>query len=164
MPSANVSQVAKFVNLDERRVQQLVKEGVFPRARRGQYNLSKCAAAYIRYLQSVLEKKGVRLGDGIVSLNERDERVRLLKTEADLKEIELFREREQLVTIDDVEKEMAELALTTKARVMSVAARVAPELVGETSRIMIQAKLEKHLKEALLQLEKMEKVETVSAG
>ena len=38
--------------------------------------------------------------------------------------------------------------LTTKARIMAIAPRLAPELVGETSRVMIQAKIEKASKEA----------------
>jgi hypothetical protein len=37
---------------------------------------------------------------------------------------------------------------------MAIGARVAPDLVGETSRVMIQAKIEKALKEALAYLAK----------
>ena len=49
---------------------------------------------------------------------------------------------------------MTDLVLTTKARIMAIAPRLAPELVGETSRVMIHAKLEKALKEALATLAK----------
>jgi hypothetical protein len=51
---------------------------------------------------------------------------------------------------------MADLILVTKARVLAVGARVAPELVGETSRVMIQAVIEKAHKEALSHLAKKE--------
>jgi phage terminase Nu1 subunit (DNA packaging protein) len=151
MALVDVGKVAKFLNLDERRIQQLVQEGM-PREKRGQYDLTRCTHWYVRYLQSALEKTGQR-SDG-TNLSERDERVRLLSAEADLKEIQLAKERGQLVTIVDVEKEMSELVLTTKARVLAVPPRVAPELVGENSRVMIQARIEKSLKDALLQLEK----------
>jgi phage terminase Nu1 subunit (DNA packaging protein) len=50
MPTVEVSKVAAFLNLDERRVQQLVKEGM-PRESRGQYDPVKCAHFYIRFSQ-----------------------------------------------------------------------------------------------------------------
>jgi phage terminase Nu1 subunit (DNA packaging protein) len=147
----DVVSVAKFLNLDKRRIQQLVIEGM-PRPSRGKYDLSSCAAWYIRYLQNALEKKIIPGAEGI-QINERQERLRILKADADLKEIDLAKERGLLVSIVDVEKEMSNLVLTTKARVLAVAPRVAPELIGENSRVMIQARVEKALKEALLHLE-----------
>jgi phage terminase Nu1 subunit (DNA packaging protein) len=152
MPLTDISRVAQALNLTESRVHQLVKEGL-PKEGRGQYDAVKCMLFYIRYLQAALEKKAVPMPDGAFA-GEREERVRLLRADADMREIELAKERSQLVTIEDVEKEMADLILTTKARVMAVAPRVAPEVVGETSRVMVQAKIEKSLKEALLGLSK----------
>lgn len=154
MPLADVDRVAQALNLDPRRVQQLVKEGM-PKEARGQYDPVKCMLWYIRYLQSALEKKSLPMADGKFA-GEREERVRLLRADADLREMELAKERALVVAIDDVEKEMTNLVLVTKARVMAVAPRVSPELVGETSRLMIQAKLEKALKDALLNLSKRE--------
>jgi phage terminase Nu1 subunit (DNA packaging protein) len=154
MATVDVAKVASALNLDERRVQQLVKEGM-PREQRGQYDPVKCMLWYIRYLQQALEKKAVpTLEGGFVG--EREERVRLLRADADLREMELARERGQVVTIDDVEKDMTDLILTTKARVMAVAPRVAPDLIGLTSRVMAHAVVEKALKEALLGLSKRE--------
>lgn len=146
-----VDAVARFLGLDQRRIQQLVNEGM-PRAKRGRYDLSRCAHWYIRYLQNAVEKRAVSGTDGEV-VTERAQRLRLLKADADMKEIQLARERGQLVAIMDVEREMSNLVLSTKARVLAVAPRVAPELVGETSRVMAQAIVEKALKEALLHLE-----------
>lgn len=153
MATVDVTKVASALNLDERRVQQLVKEGM-PREARGQYDPVKCLLWYVRYLQHALEKKSVPTLDGGF-VGEREERVRLLRADADLREMELARERGLVVAIEDVEKEMSELVLSVKARVMAVAPRVAPEIIGETSRVMIQAKIEKSIKEALVQLERM---------
>jgi|SRR6267143_954728 len=152
MPIVDVTKVASFLNLDERRIQQLVKEGM-PRASRGQYDPIKCAYFYIRYLQRALEKKAVPTLDGGY-IGEREERVRLLRADADLREIELAKERGLLVALHDVEAAVTDLVLTTKARIMAIPPRLAPELVGETSRIMIQAKLEKVCKESLAYLAK----------
>lgn len=150
MATVDVKKVASALNLDERRVQQLVKEGM-PREARGQYDPVKCMLWYIRYLQQALEKKAVPTLDGGF-VGEREERVRLLRADADLREMELARERGLVVALPDIEATLTDLVLTTKARIMAIAPRLAPELVGETSRVMIQAKLEKACKESLAYL------------
>lgn len=154
MPVVDVERVAQALNLTEQRVQQLVKEGM-PKEGRGQYDAVKCMLWYIRYLQAALEKKSVPMTDGSFA-GEREERVRLLRADADMREIELAKERSQLIAIPDVERDITDLILTCKARVMAIAPRLAPELLGETSRVMIQAKIEKSCKEALLSLSKWE--------
>lgn len=146
----NAEKLAVFLNLTKQRVHQLVAEGL-PRELRGKYDLDKCAQWYIRYLQAAIEKRAIPLEEGEYA-SERKERVRKMRADADLKEIDLAQRRGQLVAIEDVEKEMTDLVLTTKARVLSVAPRLAPELLGETSRVMAQAKIEKALKESLVQL------------
>jgi phage terminase Nu1 subunit (DNA packaging protein) len=150
-----VKTLAEILNLTPSRIHQLVQEGL-PKKLRGQYDQDQCTAFYIRYLQALVEKKAIVGEGGEVLANEREERLRLLRADADLREIELARERGQLVTIEDVEKEMSDLILTSKARVMAVAPRLAPEMLGETSRVMAQAKIEKALKDALLNLSKLE--------
>jgi hypothetical protein len=75
--------------------------------------------------------------------------VRLLRAGADLKEMQLARERSQLISLGDYEHALADLFVTTKTRIMTIPSLLSPELVGETSRVMIQAKLEKACKEAL---------------
>jgi phage terminase Nu1 subunit (DNA packaging protein) len=154
VPTVDVTKVASALNLDERRVQQLVKEGM-PRETRGQYDPVKCMLWYIRFLQSALEKKAVPTLDGGF-VGEREERVRLLRADADLREMELARERSLVISINDYERTLADLILTTKARIMAIPPRLAPDLVGETSRVMVQAKLEKACKESLAYLAKME--------
>lgn len=147
MALANVAQVAHALNLDERRIQQLVKEGM-PREQRGQYDLGKCFFWYVRFLQNALEKKAVPMADGQFA-GEREERVRLLRADADLREMELARERGLYIALPDVEATLTDLVLTTKARILAISPRLAPELVGENSRVIIEDKLDKALKEAL---------------
>src|ERR1700688_4760801 len=152
MPLVNVERVAQALNLDPRRVQQLVKEGM-PKEGRGQYDPVKCMLWYIRYLQAALERRSVQMTDGTFA-GEREERVRLLRADADLREIELAKERSHLVAIPDIEQMFTDLVLTTKARIMAIPPRLAPELVGEPSRVMIQAKIEKACNESLAYLAK----------
>ena len=152
MAAVNAEKIAKALNLTEQRVHQLVREGL-PKEGRGLFDPVKCMLFYIRYLQRALKKKSVPTLDGGF-VGEREERVRLLRSQADLSEIELFKQRGQLVAIQDVERAMTDLMLTTKARILAVAPRIAPDLVGVTSRVIAHAIVENALKEALLSLSK----------
>jgi hypothetical protein len=145
----DVARVAKALNLQVRRVQYLVKEGM-PRQARGKYDPVKCMLWYVRYLQRLLEKKSLPQRDG----TEREERVRLLRAKADLRELEVSRERSQLISTADYQAAIANLVETTTTYVMAVAPRLASDLIGETSRLMIQARIEKACKEALSNLSK----------
>jgi phage terminase Nu1 subunit (DNA packaging protein) len=147
MAIVNVTRIAAFLNLTPRRVQQLVKEGM-PREANGRYDPIKCAAFYIRYLQNAIEERSVPTSDDEPA-GERTERVRLLRANADLKEMELATLHSQLVAVEDVDKALADLARTTKARILAIPPRLAPELVGETSRIMIQAKIQRAIDQTL---------------
>ena len=152
MPTVGVTKVASALNLKVRRVQQLVGLGM-PREGRGQYNVMRCMLWYARYLQGVLEKRSASMPDG-GHAGVREERVRLLRADADLKELRLAHERSQLISLADYEHALADLFVTTKTRIMAIPPQLACELVGETSRVMIQAKLEKACKEALAYLAK----------
>ncbi len=150
MALVDVGRVARGLNLDERRVQQLVKEGM-PREGRGRYDAMKCMLWYIRYLQAVLERTVIPT-DRAAATEERVQRLRKIRVDAELKEMEVARLRSTLVAACDVERETRRLASAVQARMLAVSARLAPEMVGETSRLMAQAKIEKALREALAQL------------
>jgi len=152
MALVNVQKLASAMNVTTRRVQQLVAEGL-PREEKGKYELGKCLLWYIRYLQTALERRAVPTPDGEVS-SMTEERLALLRADRELREIELAEKRGKLVSIADVEKTLADLVLTTKARIMAIAPRLAADLVGESSRNMIQAKIEKEIRAALAHLEK----------
>ena len=89
------------------------------------------------------------LGTDGTFAGERADRVRLLRAYADMREIDPAKERSQLLAIPDVEQIFTDLVLTTKARIMAIAPWVAPEIVSETWRVMIQAMIEAACKEAL---------------
>jgi phage terminase Nu1 subunit (DNA packaging protein) len=146
----NVEKLAKAFNRDTRRIQQLVKEGM-PRQARGQYDLGACMLWYIRYLQDLVEKKSANVGGGeFLGLN--DQRVRGLRADAELKEMELALKRGQTAKLADVRAALSDLVLMTKARLLAVPPRLAVEVMGEGSRVMIQAKIEQAIKDALNQL------------
>jgi phage terminase Nu1 subunit (DNA packaging protein) len=139
-----ISAIAARLKLTPRRVQQLVEEGL-PRVTRGKYDVDHVLDWYIAKLQRELAGDGSEPG----SANYLQEQARDRAAAADLKELKLAIQRGELVAIADVEKQMGDLAASTKARLLAVPARLAPDLIGETSRVMLQAKIEKGIKEAL---------------
>src|SRR5208283_3511526 len=128
-----IREISIALNLSARRVQQLANEDR-PKKSPGKYDLDECMG-YIRYLQAIVEKRSVVVEGGKIFASEREERLRLLRADADLREIELARERSDLVSSGDVERAFADLVTTTTSRIMAVAPRLAPDLVGENSRI-----------------------------
>ena len=142
-----IAAIAERLRLTPRRVQQLVGEGL-PRVTRGKYDVDQVLDWYIARLERQLAGDG----DDPGGINYLQEQARDRAATADLKELKLARERGNLVSIIDVEKQMTDLVGATKARLMAVPARLAPDLIGETSRVMIQAKIEKAQKEALQHL------------
>jgi phage terminase Nu1 subunit (DNA packaging protein) len=143
-----IAAIAERLRLTPRRIQQLTGEGL-PRVTRGKYDVDAVLDWYISRLERQLA--GEIDEDGERAKKENEE-LRLLSARADRQELELASERQELVSIADVEKQMTDLVITTKARILTVPARVAPELLGEQSRVMLQAKIEKSIKEALSHL------------
>ncbi len=84
--------------------------------------------------------------------SEREVRLRKLRADRELKEIKLAQIRSGLVSIEDVDRFEAELVSVTKARFMALGARLAPQLVEQTSRSMIQAIIERETRAVLHKL------------
>lgn len=50
----DVHLLAYYLNISPRRVQQLVRRGIIPRARKGKYSLISCIHDYLSYLRAIL--------------------------------------------------------------------------------------------------------------
>ncbi len=143
-----VSHIAERLRLTPRRIQQLVGEGL-PRVTRSKYDVDAVLDWYIAHLERRLAGESDENADN-VSLRKHE--LRMLAAKANLQELDLSTRRRELVSIADVEKRMTDLVITTRARILAVPARLPPELLCETSRVMAQTKIEKALKESLAQL------------
>jgi phage terminase Nu1 subunit (DNA packaging protein) len=143
-----IAAIAERLRLTPRRIQQLAGEGL-PRVTRGKYDVDAVLDWYIAKIERQLARQTDEDGDQAIQYKEE---LRLLSAKADLQELDLASKRRELVSIVDVEKTMTDLVITTKARILTVPARVAPEILGEQSRVMVQAKIEKAIKESLSHL------------
>ena len=94
-PTFPVKTIAALLRLTERRVQQLSKEGVIPKAERGRYELIPSVQGYIKYIQ---DRSVLRGGDDDPDrVDYHVEKARKTKAEADIAEMEAAKMRGDLV-------------------------------------------------------------------
>jgi hypothetical protein len=148
-----IDECARELNIGPRYIYDLQKRGL-PRVKAGRYNIPKCFRWYVRYLQRKLVERALpETGDGSVAGPAAGEtRHKLLSIEAELKQIELAEKREQLISIDRVEKDLAKIVTEVRTRILALPPRLAAEVLGETDLAVSQVKIERSLKGALTAL------------
>lgn len=99
-PTYPAKTIAKLLMLTERRVQQLAKEGVVPKAERGRYELAPAVQGYVRYLQDRAAGSAVQSG----TIDYHVEKARKTKAEADIAEIEAAKRRGDAIDAAEVKR------------------------------------------------------------
>lgn len=145
-PTYPVSTISKLLLLTERRVQQLVKEGVIPKTERNRYELAPAVQGYIRYLQERM------VGNTAQPLDYQVEKSRLVRIQADKAQLELDHLNEVLVSTQEVSKEWESILNDLKSKMLSVPSKAAPLIRDETETNVIMDILQSFVDEALLEL------------
>lgn len=115
-PTYPVGTIAKLLMLTDRRVQQLSKEGVIPKADRGRYELAPSVQGYIRYLQSL----DVGPGEGEEgAINYQSEKARRMRADADLKEMAVLQLRGSLINAEEAAAVTALLMSELKTKLLN---------------------------------------------
>lgn len=138
--------IARVCNITERRVNQLVKEGVMPRHERGRYPFIRCVTGYIQYLQARVDGSGFKSPDIEESKN------RKLAAEAEMAELELAKGRREVMTIADHFKVVNILFDLLRTSLLALPTRLAPNLVTATDVKGIKSTLESDLDGILREL------------
>jgi phage terminase Nu1 subunit (DNA packaging protein) len=113
--TATADQLGALLDISGRRVRELAAEGVFPRAAGGRYAVLPCVHAFIASLRSREKAKPVPDPQVVAAaLDGRQQRARLAKLQADRVELEIQRERGQLVDAEAIK--VAYVTLVTQAR------------------------------------------------
>lgn len=123
-----ISVISSLLDISERRVQQLSKAGVIPKAARGRYELIGSVRGYIRHLRD-LNLKG-EAGNADYGT----ERARLVKAKADLAEMEASQMRGELLSAPDVKVAWTEIVALMRARLLVLPDKIAP-VVHETTNL-----------------------------
>lgn len=150
--------LAKLFNLTERRVQQLAKEGVIPKAERGKYELVGSVRGYVKYLQERAE------GRGVAPQDLHTERARLVKAQADKTEIEVAEMGRALIPAKRVIEAWEQLVAAFRARCLALPSKLAPQLAAVNEIREIQHHIAGGVREALEELSRFELADGVEAS
>ena len=99
-PTYPAKTIAKLLMMTERRVQQLAKDGVIPKAERGRYELAPAVQGYIRFLQDRMAGNASQVD----SIDYHKEKARKIKAEADIAEIEAAKRRAEAIDAQEVKR------------------------------------------------------------
>jgi phage terminase Nu1 subunit (DNA packaging protein) len=127
--------IARLLDLSERRIQQLSREGVIPKAERGQYDLIGSVRGYVRYLRD----QALRAQAG--ALDYAAERARFIRARADLAEMEAEEKRRSLIAADEIEAAWIAILALLRTRLLALPDRLAPQAfdqptVGDTRNLI----------------------------
>ena len=122
------NEIAEIFSLSERRIQQLTKEGVLKNTSRGKYNLKESIKDFIKYKIELSRSKYSSCEIDISEARRRKE-----VAEAELKEIELKKTKEELVSEEEVIENWIKLLSIVKTRLLAMPNKLAPMLIGVES-------------------------------
>ncbi|GGB62715.1 hypothetical protein GCM10011316_38250 [Roseibium aquae] len=113
--------IAKLLDLSERRVQQLSREGVLPKATRGKYDLIGSVRGYVRYLRDQANKAQAGAPDYAA------ERARFIRARADLAEMEAEEKRGSVIAAEEVGTAWIAVLALLRTRLLALPDRLAPQ-------------------------------------
>jgi phage terminase Nu1 subunit (DNA packaging protein) len=127
--------IARLLDLSVRRVQQLSREGVIPKAERGQYDLIGSVRGYVRYLRDQALKAQAGAPDYAA------ERARFIRARADLAEMEADEKRRSLIAAEQIEAAWIAVLALLRTRLLALPDRLAPQAfeqstVGDTRNLI----------------------------
>jgi phage terminase Nu1 subunit (DNA packaging protein) len=141
-----IAVIARLLDLSERRIQQLSREGVIPKAERGQYDLVAAVRGYVAYLRDLAVKAQAGAPDFGA------ERARLIKAKADLAEMEADGRRGDLLPAEAVEAAWTSVLARLRSRLLVLPDRLAPLCHEETTIAGVRDQIRKAVREALDEL------------
>lgn len=145
-PAQPIGVIAKLLDLSERRVQQLSRDGVIPKATRGQYDLVGSVRGYVRYLRD----QALRAQAGVPDYA--SERARFIRARADLAEMEAETMRGGVIAAGDVEAAWIAVLALLRTRLLALPDRLAPQLHAEAGPAGVRDVLRDAIREALEEL------------
>ena len=136
-----VQEIAQLLDITDRRVRQLVSEGIIPRPVRGVYHAVNCIHGYIHYLRGLAE------GSGEATLT--DERTRLIHNQADLAEIDLMKARGELIPTSKARGAWTVVIQGIRQKLLAIPTRLAARVASVKSIPQAKDIIEEAIREVL---------------
>ena len=143
--SFNIEAIAKLLKLSERRVQQLAKDNIIPKAERGKYDLVSSIHGYIDFLKA-------KAGGDFTAEEVLKNKNKLLKAKAEIAEIEKQKATGELIPKEEVKRTWLELVHKIKQKLLSIPNKVAPVVATVKNISEIKLILQDKLYEALYEI------------
>jgi len=143
--SFNITAIAKLLKLTERRVQQLAKDDIIPKAERGKYDLISSVHGYIDFLKA-------KAGGDFTAEDVIKNKNKLMKAKAEIAEIEKMKATGELIPKQEVKNTWLELINKVKQKLLTIPNKVAPVIVTVKNINEIKLILQDKLYEALYEI------------
>ena len=143
--SFNISAISKLLKLTERRIQQLAKDNIIPRAERGKYDLVSSVHGYIDFLKA-------KAGGDFTAEDVIKNKNKLIKAKAELAEIEKMKATSELIPQEEVKRTWLELIHKLKQKLLSIPNKISPILVNIKNTNQIKLILQEKIYDALYEI------------
>ena len=143
--SFNIEAISKLLKLSERRIQQLAKDNIIPKAERGKYDLVSSVHGYVDFLKA-------KAGGDFTAEEVLKNKNKLLKAKAEIAEIEKQKATGELIPKEEVKRTWLELVHKIKQKLLSIPNKVAPVVVTVKNISEIKLILQDKLYEALYEI------------
>ena len=153
--SFNITAIAKLLKLTERRVQQLAKDDIIPKAERGKYDLISSVHGYIDFLKA-------KAGGDFTAEDVIKNKNKLMKAKAEIAEIERMKATGELIPKEEVKSTWLELINKVKQKLLSIPNKIAPIIVAIKNTNEIKLILQDKIYEALYEISSDERSVEVS--
>ena len=148
----DTKQVARFLDITERRVRQLREEGIISEIRPGLYDLIDANHRYINYLRN-------RNPDSEERIDYNAERAKLVKAKRENEEYDLRLKRRELHTSEEIERVIETMLINFRSRLSSIPSKLAPILSKKKDTAEIASLIKYQIDEALTELSEFEGME-----
>jgi phage terminase Nu1 subunit (DNA packaging protein) len=152
----SIQDLARFLMLTDRRIQQLNREEIIPKNSDGQYEWPEAAQAYIKYTQQKTRGRPSVAGDY------NTEKARLVKLQADKAELELEVMNNNLVQVDDVSSAWVSMLTDVKTKLLTIPAMISPVVAVEDNPGVVQDIIDQSLRDALRDLSNYDEIKSDS--
>ncbi len=143
--SFNITAISKLLKLTERRVQQLAKDDIIPKAERGKYDLISSVHGYIDFLKA-------KAGGDFTAEDVIKNKNKLMKAKAEIAEIEKQRATGELIPKEEVKSTWLELINKVKQKLLAIPNKTAPIIVSIKNTNEIKLILQDKVYEALYEI------------
>lgn len=150
MITVNSATLEKMIGVSDRRIRQLAEENIIIRAAKGRYRLMDSIKNYILKLKVEMEASGMDSTDGEIDLEE--EKAIHERVKRHISELKLQTMKGELHKSSDVERVMTDMLVSARARLLSMPAKLAPQLVSRSDAGFIRTAINREVLEALNEL------------